>query len=94
MALTSVDRTEGEPEKAVIVRVLLELSADRLCKLYSLSRNSRTADVDCVGVDVTAGAGPVTVGDSPGGSSQPLCCARLGWVVDTVSRLCRTRELG
>ena len=72
---TSVDGAESKPKQTVVIGVLLELCADGLRKLHSLTGDGGAADVDSISVHITAGTGPISVGDFPGRTSQFLCSA-------------------
>ena len=54
IGLDRVDRAEGETEEAVTL-VLSELRADPLCQFNGLSGDGCSADIDDIGVNVTAG---------------------------------------
>ncbi len=91
---TSVDRAESKTKEAIVVFILLELVTDLISKLNSLSRDSSSSNVDSVFVNIAARARSISVGDIPGCTLEFPGCARLGWVVETVTRLLRSRELG
>ena len=73
-----VDAAEGEAEEAVVVGVLCELGGDLSGGLDCLGGGSDGADDDLVGVDISAGAGAVLVGNLPGCSGDLLAgCGRV-----------------
>ena len=88
-----VDGGEGEAEEAVGF-ILSELGGDGFGEFDGLTRDSCTAYVDGVGVDVTASGAPVTVADRPCFAGELFGGGRIGGVVDVVVGLFVCGEFG
>lgn len=70
--LDGVQGIKGQSEKAVVLSILLELSADILCELDSLTGEGGLPNRDGVGVDIAARAALISIGDAPSSSRQLL----------------------
>ena len=79
-----VELGEGEPDEAVVVRVLHELVADGRGQLDGLARHRGAADVDRVGALGAGRAGLVAKLDVEGGALDGLEGGRFGGVEELV----------
>lgn len=92
--LDSVAAVKGKTNEAGVGGILDKLGGDLGGRLDALASDGEASDGNGIGVDVTAGAAVVTIGDGPAGSRDLLGGRRLGGSVDGVSLGRRRGSLG
>ena len=83
--LDGVELVKGQAEQTVVVDILLELGAHPLGELHRLAGEGGLSDGDGVGVDDTAGAALIAIGDAPGGPWEPFARRGLGRVIQRMT---------
>ena len=83
--LDRVELVKGQAEQTVVVDILLELGAHPLGELNRLTRERGLSNGDGVGVDDTAGAALIAIGDAPGGPWKPFARRGLGRVIQRMT---------